>query len=111
MSFYSVASSLSVLFKVSQAAGPWGHIARRRPSDNEGLSSVNISSGHFTVNKKTHLPSEYASDPLICVNSFSNYIYVYYRLFGREHPDATYSLTQSQAHKFVPTPASDQTER
>ncbi|CCE33087.1 uncharacterized protein CPUR_07010 [Claviceps purpurea 20.1] len=37
--------------------------------------------------KKTHLPSECASDPLIFVNSFSNYIYVYHRLFGREHPD------------------------
>ncbi|KAG6110519.1 hypothetical protein E4U13_005319 [Claviceps humidiphila] len=50
-------------------------IRGQRPSDNEGLSSVDISSGHFTVKKKTHLPSEYASDPLLFVNSYSNYIY------------------------------------
>ncbi|KAG5932752.1 hypothetical protein E4U60_005015 [Claviceps pazoutovae] len=37
--------------------------------------------------RKTHLPSEYTSDPLIFVNSFSSYIYVYHRLFGREHSD------------------------
>ncbi|KAG5919143.1 hypothetical protein E4U61_001159 [Claviceps capensis] len=71
---------------------PWNlirlHPVRgQRPSDNEGLSSVDISSGHFTVKRKTHLPSKYTSDPLIFVNSFSNYIYVHHRLFGREHPD------------------------
>ncbi|KAG5959693.1 hypothetical protein E4U57_000527 [Claviceps arundinis] len=60
---------------------PWNLIRLRlrpvrgqRPSDNKGLSSVDISSGHVTVKKKTHLPSEYASDPLIFVNSFSNYV-------------------------------------
>ncbi|KAG6321822.1 hypothetical protein E4U22_001198 [Claviceps purpurea] len=70
---------------------PWNLIRLRpvrgqRPSDNEGLPNVDISSGHLTV-KKAYLPSECASDPLIFVNSFSNYIYVYHRLFGREHPD------------------------
>ncbi|KAG5963500.1 hypothetical protein E4U56_002724 [Claviceps arundinis] len=63
---------------------PWNlirlHPVRgQRPSDNKGLSSVDISSGHVTVKKKTHLPSEYASDPLIFVNSFSNYV--------PKHPD------------------------
>ncbi|KAG6113886.1 hypothetical protein E4U31_007656 [Claviceps sp. LM219 group G6] len=71
---------------------PWNlirlHPVRgQRPSEDEGTSNVDISSGQFTVKKKNHSPSEYASDPLIFLNSFANYIFVYHRLFGREHPD------------------------
>ncbi|KAG6131083.1 hypothetical protein E4U12_003901 [Claviceps purpurea] len=71
---------------------PWNlirlHPVRgQRPSEDEGTSNVDISSGQFTVKKKNHSPSEYASDPLIFLNSFANDIYVYHRPFGREHPD------------------------
>ncbi|KAG5935000.1 hypothetical protein E4U59_005872 [Claviceps monticola] len=71
---------------------PWNlirlHPVRgQRPSDNEGTSSVEISSGQFTIKKRNHLPPEYTNDPLVFVHSFLNFIYIYYRLFGSEHPD------------------------
>ncbi|KAG5988324.1 hypothetical protein E4U52_006691 [Claviceps spartinae] len=47
------------------------------PSEDEGASNFDISSGQFTV-KKNHSPAEYASDPLIFLNSFANYIFVYH---------------------------------
>ncbi|KAG6099246.1 hypothetical protein E4U31_004483 [Claviceps sp. LM219 group G6] len=83
---------------------PWNlirlHPVRgQRPSEDEGTSNVDITSGRFTVKKKNHSPSEYASDPLIFLNSFANYIFVYHRLFGREHPDVV--IAQIRFLSFV----------
>ncbi|KAG6239450.1 hypothetical protein E4U25_000750 [Claviceps purpurea] len=53
------------------------------PFDNDGTSNSNV----------------FSSNPLIYMNSFVNYMYVYNRLFGKEHPDVC--LAQNRFLAFI----------